>query len=135
MEYEHARRLLDILIENANRIAAAGFGVDRLEPTFFQIVDLMRECAELKADFLSGVEQAMSHYDAGALVSSTPSRELIELVAHEFRWVEILQCAEYRVINRFSGDRSLAIGDIAMSVVDSYDDRWADREFYLRYKR
>ena len=133
MDYENSKRLLNIFIENSNRILSAGFGLNCVESTFFEVVELLKEYSDLKAEFMSKVEVAMAAVDVGILVSEIPSHELIELVAHEMRWMEILECAEMRIRSRFHGDRSLAVGDIATSVIEAYNDNWPDREFYAHY--
>jgi hypothetical protein len=51
------------------------------------------------------------------------------------RWYQILELAEDRIRRRFSGDKALAVGDVAISVIDAYGDDWLDREFYRRYNK
>lgn len=135
MDIESAKRLMDIMVENASRILRAGFGLNYAGSTLFEVVDLLRSNPSLKDEFLVRVEAAMKSLGAANLDAGALPRELIELVAHEMRWKEILEYAEDRVQARFYGDRSLAIGDIATSIVDAYKDDWPDREFYEHYRR
>lgn len=60
-------------------------------------------------------------------------RELIELVAHEFRWSELLEMCEVRVQKMYDGDESRAVNDISKHVSLAFDDNWSDRIFYRRY--
>jgi hypothetical protein len=60
--------------------------------------------------------------------------ELIELVAHELRWRELAELASLRIEQKFHGDASLAIGDVARRIFEAFKDEWPDREFYQHYK-
>jgi len=133
MDHSSSRRLLDILIENSARILRAGFGVNRAESTFFDVVDLLKENSSLKSYFLELVDYTFAKKDSGALDAGMVPRELIELVAHEVRWKEFLDLAESRIRKVFHGDGSLAVGDVAHGVIDAYKNDWRDREFYKRY--
>ena len=134
MDNNYAKILLDIQIENARRILFAGFGVNHAEAIFFDIIQLLRKNSNLKVHFLEGVENSFSKPDIGSLEEGMVPGDLIELVAHEFRWAELLNLAKLRVENKFSGNESLAAGDISQSIINAYDDNWPDREFYQYYK-
>lgn len=135
MKLEYSEKLLEILVENSMRILRFGFGLDNVESTFFEIVDLLRSIPELKRPFLAMVEVTMNSNEPGRLDVGMAPRELIELVAHELKWDEIRFLSEERIRNRFNGDRDSARGDIAGSVIDSFDECWEDREFYKRLRR
>jgi hypothetical protein len=134
MNIRFAETLLNILIENAVRIIEANFGVDRAEPTFFQIVDLVREHPPLKDVLLARIASALRERDAGTLKPDQPPRELIELLVHEFRWPEVRELGERRLNDIFRGDRRLAIGDIYYKLIEAERADWPDREFYARYR-
>jgi hypothetical protein len=135
MDAEFSRKLLTILVENSVRILSAGFGVDRAEATFFDVIDLLRNEKALRSDFFEMAEKTLGKRDASGLDSGDVPRELMELVAHEMRWPELQALAEKRVGDYFHGDRTLAIGDIATSIASAYKDDWLDREFYKHYGR
>lgn len=135
MEAQFQIELLDVLIENANRLLRAGFGLDWNEPGFFQIIDLLRESADLKKHFIEKVRSTFALRDPGLTLEGTVPRELVELVAHEFRWPEIQDLAARRIEIVFHGDASMAAGDVARSVSQAYADDWEDREYYKRYTK
>jgi hypothetical protein len=135
MDPDFSRKLLNILIENSVRILSNGFGVDRAEATFFDVINLLRNEKYLKSDFLKMAEKTLGKRDASGLDSGDVPRELMELTAHEMRWPELQALAEKRVVEYFHGDRGLAIGDIATSIASAYKDDWLDREFYNRYQQ
>ena len=110
-----------------------GFGVDRAESSFFDVVDLLREEESLKAHFLERVRTMLEKRDAGSLEPGSVPKELIQLVAHELRWREIESLSRRRVDLFFHGDPLLAVGDIACGISAAFDDDWEDREFYRRY--
>jgi hypothetical protein len=60
--------------------------------------------------------------------------ELIQLIAHEFRWREIEKLAQQRIDHYFGGDASLAVGDVAHGISEALRDDWQDREFYGHYR-
>lgn len=134
MEIQFSAKLLNLLIENGLRILAAGFGVNWAEGSFFDVVRLLREEEDLKPYFLDRARATMLLPAPGQLEPGTVPPELIELVAHELRWPELLEIARLRIERVFGGDVSLAIGDIAGHLPKAYDDAWEDREFYRRYK-
>lgn len=134
MAAAYAERLLDILIVNANRILDAQFGWDRAEPTFFQIVDLIREHPTLPAAMLSRVASVTRQPRGEAPNPQLPPNELIELLAHEFRWTELLTLAEERVQTIFRGDRKLAVTDISWKIPKAFADNWDGRQFFRRYQ-
>jgi hypothetical protein len=135
MDASVARKLLDLLIDNALRILTVGFGVNWAESSFFDVVRLLRQEDALKEYFLGRVRATLSMRAPECLDPGTVPVELIELVAHELRWPELLEIAEQRVGKFFHGDRMLAIGDIARRLPEAYEDNWQDREFYEHYKR
>ena len=110
-----------------------GFGVDRAESSFFDVVGLLREERSLKAYFLERVRTTLGKRNAGSLEPRAVPKELIELIAHELRWREIESLARRRVDLFFHGDPLLAVGDIACSISAAFKDDWEDREFYKRY--
>lgn len=126
-------QLLDILIENSLRILAAGFGVNSAEASFFEVIRILREEPELRSVFDSKVRFALSLRSPERLDSGSLPIELIELVAHEMRWPELLQIADDRMESFFSGDRALAVNDIASRIPAAFRDDWEDREFYRHY--
>jgi hypothetical protein len=134
MDASFASRLLDILIENALRIMAAGFGVNWAESSFFDVVRLLRQEKMLKGYFLEKVRATFAMPAPGRLDPGMVPIELIELVAHEFRWPELQELAQQRIRMFFGGDAALAIGDIARRLSEAYQDNWQDREFYEQYK-
>lgn len=133
MESPYARKLLAILIENSSRILLAGYGVNYAEPALFSVIALLKECPDLKEDFISMVVDAFSMHDPETARGGGLPVELIELVAHELRWPEIRNAAEKRISDKFMGDKSRAIGDVSVRVINAFDDEWEDREFYNQY--
>lgn len=133
MDIQFSTKLLNLLIENGLRVLAAGFGVDWAEGSFFDVVRLLREEKDLKPYFLDRVRATMLSPAPGQLEPGTVPPELIELVAHELRWPELLEIARLRIDKVFRGDATLAVGDIAWHLPKAYDDAWEDREFYHRY--
>ncbi len=135
MDLVYSKELLDILVENARRILYAGFGIGPTESTLFEIVGLLGEEPALKNYFLEKVGHTFAMRDASGAEPGTVPEELVELVAHEFRWPELQALADKRIETVFRGDASLALGDIARRITAAYDDDWEDREFYERYRR
>lgn len=133
MDRESSKELFEILVDNSKRVLRAGFGLNQVESTFFDIIELLQNNSSLKEDFLASARISMEARDPGVLDAGILPKELIELVAHEMRWTEIRSLAEMRLQSMFSGKRELAAGDIALSVMDAFDDDWPDREFYRRY--
>jgi hypothetical protein len=134
MDAKFSRRLLCLLVENSVRILSSGFGVNRAESTFFEVIQLLREEPSLREYFLEMIGRTLEKRDASGLDSGDVPRELIELVAHELRWPELYSMAERRLIKYFHSDASLAVGDIASSLPLAYEESWPDREFYERYQ-
>jgi hypothetical protein len=135
MKLEHAEKLLEILVENSMQILRFGFGLDNVESTFYEIVDLLRSNPNLKRSFLAMVRITMDSDEPGRLDAGMAPRELIELIAHELKWDEIRFLSQERIRNKFNGDRNIAQGDIAESVIDAFDECWPDREFYKRLQK
>lgn len=135
MDIDLSKELLDILIENSSRILVAGFGVNwAAESSFFNVVRLLQDEVHLREYFGQRVRETLSLRDPGVELGQVPI-ELIELVAHEFRWPELLEMAEQRVGMFYRGDARLAIGDRAGHIREAYNDDWENREFYDRYKK
>lgn len=134
METSVATKLLDVLIENALRIMTSGFGVNWAESSFFDVVRLLRQEDDLKDYFLKRVGATLALRAPGQLDPGTVPIELIELVAHELRWPELLDLAQQRIVKFFDGDPTLAIGDLADRLPKAYEGNWEDREFYEHYK-
>lgn len=133
MDLEYSRQLLCLLIENSARILRSGFGVDRAEGNFFQIIDLLREEPSLRDFFLELVGKTLEDRDPSGLGGESVPRELSELVAHEMRWPEFMILAQKRIDRYFYGDDLLAVGDVSKGIVLALDDNWPDREFYVHY--
>jgi hypothetical protein len=127
-------KLLTILIDNSSRILLAGFGLGWAEATFFDIIRLLRQEDSLKSNFLSKVRSTFAISSLGGLTNGEVPAELIELVAHELRWPELLELAQQRIHERFGGDMDFAAGDVASRLFEAYKDDWEDREFYRRYR-
>jgi|GEM_PF-1559024 len=134
MDDANKLRLMDILVENINRILSAGFGLNEVEAAMFEIVELLRTNPQLKEDALAHIKRSFAEPDLGSLSGSLFPPELIHLIGHELRWPELLLLARDRISVRFSGDAQLAVGDISTTLSDAYNDKWLDREFYRRYK-
>lgn len=134
MDTEKAVELLDILIENSNRILRAGFGLNYTESSFFVIIDLLRSNLNLKEGFLCRVSLALNQRDPGNLGPGVLPQELIELVAHEMRWVEMNRLAEKRVQDFFYGDWSFTVSDISQKIIDAQSYGWEGRDFYAYYQ-
>ncbi len=134
MDSDDAKRLLDILIENAARILRAGFGVNSAESAFFSVIELMKTMPELKPYFLDHAAHTLGADDPGMLNKGRVPEELLELVAHELRWEEMQDLAEDRIHKRFGGDVNRALGDVSRRIIDANSRTWPDREFYSRYR-
>lgn len=134
MDISFAVKLLDVLIENSSRVLAAGFGVNCAESSFFDVVTLLKQEDALKEPFLERARITLGRRAPEQLSPGAVPVELIELVAHEMRWRELLDLAEDRILKFFNGDPTLAIGDIACRLPEAYDDNWKDREFYKKYR-
>ena len=134
MHLDSAKKLLDVLCENANRVIYGGFGIGPAESTFFEIVRLVRSHNDLKEYALEKVSAVMEGPNGGASENSEMPTELVELLAHEFRWPEFQSLAEQRIQDCFGGDRALAISDLSLHVLEAMQDDWEDRIFYQRYR-
>ena len=88
----------------------------------------------MKEYFLERVRKSFASRSPEQLNSGTVPIELIELVAHEMRWPELLKLAQERIGRFFGGDEKLAIGDISRRLAEAYEDNWQDREFYSHYR-
>ncbi len=133
MDLESAFGLLDILCENANRIIEPGYGLRAAESTFFEVVGLIRSNEQLKPYVLRKVSTVMKTRDVASGVAM-PS-ELVELLAHEFRWPEFKDLAEQRLQALFDGDRLLAMSDLSDHVILALQDNWECRTFYRHYEQ
>jgi hypothetical protein len=133
MDIAYAKKLLDIQIENARRVLIAGFGVNQAEAIFFDVIRLLLEESTLKPYFLKRVADTFAMPDVGSLDAGMVPGDLIELVAHELRWLEFQELANRRIKDFFRGDKSFAAGDIAYNIAEAYNDDWQDRMFYRRY--
>ncbi|MBZ9768414.1 hypothetical protein LB526_16790 [Mesorhizobium sp. CA6] len=133
MDLEYSKKLLRILIHNSSQILNAGFGVDRAESSFFDVIDLLREVPHLREDFLLMVKDTLKNRDPSGLDEGSVPRELVELAAHELRWQEFRALANERVKSIFGGDVALARSDIAHTIAEAYQESWEGRQFYRRY--
>jgi hypothetical protein len=133
MDFSAAEQLLTIYIENARRVLAAHYGVDRAERSFFDVIELLREEPKLSSPFLQAVRDSFIKHDPRSLDNGVP-RELVELATHELRWPEFGEIARERIEVRYRGDQARAASDPAMSVLAAYDPAWEDREFYRNYQ-
>lgn len=134
MHIGYAKKLMEIYIENSIKILDSNFGVDWAENNMFDAIGLLRSYSGLKGFFLEKVARSFMVLGHNPFDYDAVPKELIELVAHELRWPEFLDLADERIKKVFHGDRSLALGDIATSIRDAYQDDWEDREFYKHYK-
>src|SRR3569623_1901010 len=110
MDTTFATKLLDVFIENALRILEAGFGVNKAESSFFDVIQLLRQEASLKKNFLERLRKTFSVRAPEQLEPGTIPVELVELVAHELRWPELLKLAQERIDKVYGGDAALAVG-------------------------
>jgi hypothetical protein len=134
MDIVYSKQLLNIHIENSNRILDSNFGVNHAEPTFFAIIKILRNTPELKSFFLEKVERFMCLPDPSGVHQDLPSQELIELISHELKWQELVALAYNRVNIRYKGDWSFAAGEISQSILDAMKTDWPDRMFYEKYQ-
>lgn len=132
MDLLESSQLRDILIENCVHILAADFGVNSAETAFFEVVRVLEEEPELRISFISKVRCALFRSSDRLDPGSLPI-ELIELVAQEMRWPELLQIADDCIQSFFRGDRALAVSDIASRIPAAFRGDWEGREFYRRY--
>lgn len=133
MNPEYARVLFELLVENSLRILRAGFGVNWVESAFFDIIDLLRAQPALKAHFLQRAKATLTSPDPGLLSTGMLPRELLELAAHELRWMELRELANDRIRKVFRGDTALAVSDVSHAMLEAFRPDWPDREFYRRY--
>lgn len=134
METKFEIRLLDVLVENAARILAQGFGVHWAESAFFDVVRLLRKNEALKEYFLLKVQATFALRAPDQLNAGAVPIELIVLIAHELRWPQIRELAHDRIDLFFNGNQSLAANDVEHRIIKAYEDDWADRVFYARYQ-
>lgn len=134
MDIKFGIRLLDVLVENCSRILTQGFGVNWAESAFFDVVRLLRQNDELKDYFLLKVQATFALRTPEILTPNTVPIELIELVAHELRWPQILELAHSRIDTFFNGNESLAANDIEHRLTRAYEDNWPNKIFYERYQ-
>lgn len=135
MDTKFGIRLLDVLVENCSRILAQGFGVNWAESAFFDVVRLLRQNEALKEYFLLKVEATFELRVPNQPSSGAIPFELIELIAHELRWPQILELAQGRVDKFFNDNHALAPNDIALRLSKAYEDNWSGREVYEHYQK
>lgn len=133
MDKDYAITLMDILIDNSACILRSGFGVNSAEHAFFAVIDLINRHPILKQDLLDRIASTLAQSDPGLLEKGMVPRELIELIAHEMRWMELKELAEQRVRDKFHGDWEFAMGDISHGISEALSDTWEDRDFYRHY--
>lgn len=133
LDLRSAKKLLDILCGNANRIILAGFGIGPAESTFFEVVKLLRSHEDLKPYAIELISSVMASRNGGTTKDCRMPSELVELLAHEMKWGEFNDLAEERIQNLFGGDRELAISDLSFHVLEAVRDDWEDRHFYRKY--
>ena len=98
------------------------------------MVRLLRQNDELKDYFLLKVQATFALRTPEILTPNTVPIELIELVAHELRWPQILELAHSRIDTFFNGNESLAANDIEHRLTRAYEDNWPNKIFYERYQ-
>ena len=135
MNYSDAIRIFDAQVENSIRILQLGFGINDVEVIFFDIIRLLRQENCLKEYLLKKIENTLNMPDPGCLEIGMVPKELIELIAHEFRWDELQLMANKRIKCSFYGDISFAAGDIACGIIEANNDNWQYREFYNHYRK
>jgi hypothetical protein len=120
-------------ISNLSNNLNEGFGIETVEDALFEIIEMLKEDAALKSQFLGMVERSFADRSPSGLTEGGVPRELVELATHELKWPEFGVLAEKRINDIFGGDESLAISDVANGVKQAYADDWEDREFFKRY--
>jgi hypothetical protein len=130
MQIEHARRLIGLQLENASSVLQAGYGVDRLRGMFGDMLALLSDVPELRPHFLSLLASTLEARDPSGSGTGQVPREFTELAAHRLRWPEFADLANKRIAGIFHGDRSLAISDVASSILNALSDDWPDIVFY-----
>jgi hypothetical protein len=135
MDLDNQERFLRVLIKNAKNILEAKFGVNAAETTFFEVISLLRSQSKLKETFLQLAKETFASADGWGFDGDAIPRELIELVAHEMKWPELVDLAHDRINRKFGGDPKMAIGDLAIRVQSALNSDWPDREFYEHYQK
>lgn len=133
MDTKFGIRLLDVLVENCSRILAQGFGANWAESAFFDVVRLLRQNETLKEYFLLKVQATFALRTPDQPGAGAVPIELIELVAHELRWPQILELAHERIDTFFNGNSALAANDIELRLTKAYEENWPGRAFYEHY--
>lgn len=137
MDIDRSKALLDIFIENSSKVLRSGFGVNYAEPSFFSVIDFLKEEPALKDYLIPRISSVLRENDPTSVdlkVGKIPV-ELIELIAHEMRWDELRALANQRIKDKYNGDWSFAPGDISQRIIDALGNKWEDRQFYKRYSQ
>lgn len=140
MHEEVAKEYTELLLDHAFQIFSKQYGVNYAEHVFIEIVRVIRDTPSLKAHFLAMIEKTLSVDDVYLYyLKERPenfvSGELIEFLAHIFRWSEFSDLAQKRKARRFGKDLDpRRSSDIADGIIDALSDDWADREFYRLFE-
>ena len=126
--------LLDDLVAYTNHLLMNCVGAESTGPLFFVISKLAQSDPACKARLLEIAATTLADPELGNLRAGVMSRELIEFLAHVFRWPELLAFAELRVRSRFHGDWGLAAGDASSGVREAMRDAWEDWDLYQKFE-
>ncbi len=134
MQKEKSEKLIIEIINFSRRILLQGYGVNSVEFCFFEVIEIVRSNKDLQKFLLKKIKHSFDSKDFDAIPEGSVPAELIELIAHELRWEELKHLSVERIVSVFHGDRSKAINDVSIKVIDAFSDNWADREFYKKYR-
>ncbi|NOU23504.1 MAG: hypothetical protein HOO93_17290 [Methyloglobulus sp.] len=139
MHKEAAKKYIDVLLDNVFHIFSQQFGVNHAEHVFIEIVKIIQDHPSLKAHLLTLIENTLNVDDVYLYyLKERPKNfvtgELIEYLAHAFRWTELLDLAQKRKIRRFGQDADPErSSDIADGIIEALSDDWADKDFYRSF--
>lgn len=124
---------LEMVVSAVSKTLNEPRGIETVEEALFDIIDMLRENPDFKAEFLEMIARSFTHRSPSGLFDGGVPRELVELATHELKWPEFAVLADRRIQNIFHGDDSLATSDVSQGVKAAYADDWEDRDLFQRY--
>ena len=97
-------------------------GVDQVEPLLEDLVDQIRERESCRPEISERLLVLLREIDTWSL-------EILQYCMHDLRWQEVLDLAE----NLIKQEKNVWRHRLYERLIESFDDRWPEREFFRRY--